>query len=138
SRHEEAILLKIEAWANERGFTHDRDAAGNLCVRKPASPGHENAPGIVLQGHVDMVAEADADVEHDFTSDPIQTCIEDGWLKAQGTTLGADNGIGASAALAVLDDDTLEHGPLEVLLTISEEISLIGASRLAENWLRGR
>lgn len=138
SRHEEAILTKIETWAGQRGFAHERDPAGNLCIRKPASPGCEKAPGIVLQGHVDMVSETDAGVEHDFTTDPIETCIEDGWLKAQGTTLGADNGIGASAALAILDDDTLEHGPLEVLLTISEEISLIGASHLAANWLHGQ
>lgn len=138
SWHEEAILVKIEAWADERGFEHERDAASNLRIRKPASSGHENAPGLVLQGHVDMVAEADADMAHDFKTDAIQTFVEDGWLKARGTTLGADNGIGASACLAILDEHDLEHGPIEVLMTVTEEVSLVGAGNLAPNWLDGR
>ncbi|RJS91612.1 beta-Ala-His dipeptidase [Salinisphaera sp. Q1T1-3] len=138
SWHEDAILARIEAWADDRGLTHTRDAAGNLRIVKPASAGHESAPGIVLQGHVDMVAEADAAVSHDFTQDPIDTFVENGWLKARGTTLGADNGIGAAAALAILDEEQLVHGPLEVLLTVAEEVSLVGARELAPNWLDGR
>ncbi|WP_423821966.1 aminoacyl-histidine dipeptidase [Salinisphaera sp. SPP-AMP-43] len=138
SWHEDAILAKIEAWADQRGLTHERDEANNLLIRKPASPGCENAPGVVLQGHVDMVAEADAGVDHDFQKDPIETFTEDGWLKAHGTTLGADNGIGAAAALAILDETDLKHGPIEVLLTIAEEVSLVGAANLAPNWLSGQ
>src|SRR5699024_1566760 len=138
SWHEEAILRKIEAWADDRGFAHERDDASNLRIRKPASPGHENAPGLVLQGHVDMVAEADAGVNHDFVTDPIATFVDDGWLKARGTTLGADNGIGACACLAILDEDDLEHGPIEVLMTVAEEVSLVGAGQLAADWLQGK
>lgn len=137
SWHEQALAEKIEAWADDRGLAHERDAAGNLLIRKPATPGAETAPGIVLQGHLDMVAETEAGIEHDFHADPIQTTIENGWLTARGTTLGADNGIGAAAALAVLEDDQLTHGPLEALLTVAEEVSLVGASRLAESWLQG-
>lgn len=138
SWHENAILSKIEAWADARGLTHERDAANNLRIRKPASSGHETAPGIVLQGHVDMVAEADTGVAHDFKTDPIETVVDNGWLTARGTTLGADNGIGAAAALAILDEDDLEHGPIEVLLTVAEEVSLVGAAHLAPDWLDGR
>lgn len=143
SWQEDAILEKIEAWADAQGFAHERDAASNLRIRKPATPGKENAPGVVMQGHVDMVAEADADVSHNFETDAIDTYVENGWLKARGTTLGADNGVGACAALAILEDSNreegdLEHGPLEVLLTVSEEVSLVGASNLAPNWLDGK
>ncbi|WP_037334439.1 aminoacyl-histidine dipeptidase [Salinisphaera hydrothermalis] len=138
SWHEDAILSKIEAWADERGFAHERDEANNLRIVKPATAGHENAPGVVMQGHVDMVAESDAGVDHDFETDPIVTFVEDGWLKARGTTLGADNGIGAAAGLAILDETDLEHGPLEVLLTVAEEVSLVGAAHLAPNWVNGR
>ncbi|HET7315252.1 aminoacyl-histidine dipeptidase [Salinisphaera sp.] len=138
SWHEHAILSKIKAWADERGFAHERDQAGNLRIVKPATSGHENAPGVVLQAHVDMVAEADTGVDHDFEKDPIETFVEEGWLKARGTTLGADNGIGAAAGLAALEDDTLEHGPLELLLTVAEEVSLVGAANLAPRWLDGR
>lgn len=138
SWHEEALTRKIEAWADARGFEHSRDEANNLLIRKPASAGHENAPGVVLQGHLDMVAETEAGVAHDFEQDAIETLIEDGWLKARGTTLGADNGIGAAAALAILDDDSLTHGPLEALMTVQEEVSLVGAANLARDWLDGR
>lgn len=137
SWHENAVLTKIEAWADDRGLAHERDETGNLRICKPATPGREDAPGVVLQGHVDMVAESNADIEHDFEVDPIDTFVEDGWLKARGTTLGADNGIGAAACLAILDEDELEHGPLELLLTIAEEVSLVGATHLAPNWLQG-
>jgi dipeptidase D len=138
SYHEEAILAAIADWATHQGLNHERDSANNLLLRKPASPGYENAPGVVLQGHVDMVAEADSGVGHDFAKDPIKTEIKDGWLTAQGTTLGADNGIGAAAALAILEDQELTHGPLEALLTVSEEVSLVGAAGLAPDWLTGR
>ncbi|XKE45878.1 aminoacyl-histidine dipeptidase [Halomonas organivorans] len=138
SGHEAALVARLEAWADEQGLAHDRDAAGNLRIRKPASKGHEAAPGVVLQGHLDMVAQANADHPHDFTRDPIETYLEDGWLHARHTTLGADNGLGVAAALAVLEDDSLTHGPLEALFTLEEESSMGGALNLAENWLDGR
>ncbi len=137
SGHEAELAALIERWAEARGLAHERDAAGNLLLRKPATPGCESAPGVILQGHLDMVAQANADHPHDFTADPIETYIADGWLHARDTTLGADNGMGVAAALAVLEDDTLRHGPLEALFTIEEETSMRGALDLAENWLEG-
>ena len=136
SGSEYAVIEGIAAWATARGLETVKDAVGNLLVRKPASAGHEQAPGIVVQGHVDMVAQAV--VPHDFQRDPIVTEVRDGWLHAKGTTLGADNGIGVAAALAVLEDDTLVHGPLEALFTIGEEVSMEGALALDPNWLKGR
>ncbi|MDW5378352.1 aminoacyl-histidine dipeptidase [Halomonas sp. HP20-15] len=137
SGHEAQLARIIVDWASARGMSHDFDAAGNLLIRKPASPGREKAPGIVLQGHLDMVAQANADRPHDFTSDPIETYVADGWLHARDTTLGADNGMGVAAALAILEDDALEHGPLEALFTVEEESSMGGALNLAEGWLAG-
>ncbi len=135
---EAALVARLEAWAEARGLAHDRDAFGNLCIRKPATPGHEAAPGVIFQGHLDMVAQANADHPHDFTRDPIETRVEDGWLRARHTTLGADNGLGVAAALAILEDDALEHGPLEALFTLEEETGMGGALDLAEGWLEGR
>ncbi|SEN12546.1 aminoacyl-histidine dipeptidase [Halomonas caseinilytica] len=137
SGHEAALVAHLEAWADGLGLPHDRDAFGNLRIRKPASPGHEKAPGVILQGHLDMVAQANADHPHDFTRDPIATHVVDGWLHARNTTLGADNGMGVAAALAILEDDTLVHGPLEALFTLEEESSMGGALNLAEDWLEG-
>lgn len=136
SGSEAAVINGIAQWASARGLTTLQDDVGNLLVRKPATPGHEQAPGIVLQGHVDMVAQAA--VPHDFQRDPIQTEVREGWLHAKGTTLGADNGIGVAAALAVLEDDTLVHGPIEALFTIGEEVSMEGALALSTDWLNGR
>lgn len=136
SGSEAAVIDGIAQWASARGFATRQDEVGNLLVSKPATPGHEQAPGIVLQGHVDMVAQAS--VPHDFQRDPIQTEVRDGWLHAKGTTLGADNGIGVAAALAVLEDDTLVHGPIEALFTIGEEVSMEGALALSTDWLNGR
>ncbi|MBZ0332408.1 aminoacyl-histidine dipeptidase [Halomonas sp. ANAO-440] len=138
SGHEAALVAVLEAWADARGLDHDRDAFGNLRIRKPATPSHEAAPGIILQGHLDMVAQANADHPHDFTQDPIETYVDEGWLHARHTTLGADNGLGVAAALAVLEDDALRHGPLEALFTLEEESSMGGALNLAEGWLDGR
>ncbi|MBD3895527.1 aminoacyl-histidine dipeptidase [Halomonas sp. ML-15] len=138
SGHEAALVAILEAWAEARGLAHDRDAYGNLRLRKAASPGCEAAPGVILQGHLDMVAQANADHPHDFTRDPLDTYVEDGWLRARGTTLGADNGLGVAAALAILGDDSLVHGPLEALFTLEEETSMGGALNLAEGWLEGQ
>ncbi|PCF95120.1 aminoacyl-histidine dipeptidase [Vreelandella nigrificans] len=137
SGHEAALVATLEAWADAQGLTHDRDAFGNLRLCKPASPGCEQAPGVVLQGHLDMVAQANTGHDHDFTRDPISTYVKEGWLHADGTTLGADNGLGVAAILAVLEDPELTHGPLEALFTLEEETSMGGALNLAENWLEG-
>ncbi|MGM0704131.1 MAG: aminoacyl-histidine dipeptidase [Pseudomonadota bacterium] len=137
SGHEAELVAKLEAWAESRGLAHDRDTFGNLRLRKPASPGCEGAPGVILQAHLDMVAQANADRLHDFTRDPIQTRVDDGWLRANQTTLGADNGIGVAAALALLEDERLVHGPLEALFTLEEESGMGGALNLAEGWLEG-
>lgn len=136
SGQEEAVMQNIIAWANGKGFETSRDQVGNLLVRKPATQGYENVPVVTLQSHVDMVTQADGD--YDFTKEPIHTEVREGWLWAKGTTLGADNGIGAAGALAILEDDKLTHGPLEALFTVSEETSMGGASELAPDWLKGR
>jgi dipeptidase D len=114
-----------------------RDKVGNVIVAKPASPGHENAPGTILQGHLDMVCEKNSDVVHDFTKDAIVPQIKGEWVYATGTTLGSDNGIGCAAALAVMEDASLVHGPLEFLFTVDEETGLTGANRLQKGFLRG-
>ena len=139
SFHEEAVQQYVLDEAKRLGLPAERDAAGNIRVRKPASPGHENAPGVILQSHLDMVPQKNADKVHDFEKDPITTKVrEDGWLTADGTTLGADNGIGAATALAVLADETLEHPPLEALFTSTEETGMVGAQGLQPNWLNGK
>lgn len=137
SGQEAALVAILEAWADAQGLAHDRDSFGNLRICKPASPGCEYAPGVILQGHLDMVAQANAGSAHDFSRDPISTYVADGWLHAEGTTLGADNGMGVAAILAVLEDAALTHGPLEALFTLEEETSMGGALNLAENWLKG-
>ena len=114
------------------------DAAGNLIVRKPASAGREAAPGVVLQSHLDMVCQANADTPHDFTRDPIVPVLRDGWVVADGTTLGADNGIGVALILAALEDQDLVHGPLEALFTVDEECGMGGARGLDPHVLQGR
>ncbi|UYG03453.1 aminoacyl-histidine dipeptidase [Halomonas sp. LR3S48] len=138
SGHEAQLVAILEGWAERHGLAHDRDGFGNLRIRKPATPGKEGAPGVILQGHLDMVAQANADHPHDFTRDPIETYVDNGWLRARHTTLGADNGLGVAAALALLEDEALVHGPLEALFTLEEETSMGGALQLAENWLEGR
>ncbi|MGR2739907.1 aminoacyl-histidine dipeptidase [Billgrantia sp. Q4P2] len=137
SGHEAELVAILERWAERHGLAHDRDDFGNLRIRKPATPGKEGAPGVILQGHLDMVAQANTDHPHDFTRDPIETHVDDGWLRARHTTLGADNGLGVAAALAILEDEELVHGPLEALFTLEEESSMGGALQLAENWLEG-
>ncbi|WP_288843617.1 aminoacyl-histidine dipeptidase [uncultured Deefgea sp.] len=138
SHHEAALRAQIQAWAAQLGLSHELDAVGNLLIRKPATPGMENRLGVVLQGHLDMVALKNEAVVHDFLRDPIKTYIADGWMHAEGTTLGADNGIGVAAALAVLESQDLAHGPLEVLLTIDEESGMSGAKGLQPNCLQGQ
>ncbi len=130
STREEAMRRYVIGLAERRSLRHRQDAVGNLVVEKPASPGRQGAPAVVLQAHLDMVTEKDAGVAHDFERDPIVPRREDGWVHATGTTLGADNGIGVAALLAVMLADDLEHGPLEFLFTIDEETGLTGVVQL--------
>lgn len=138
SKQEAALRAHLQAWAQARGLENEVDDAGNLILRKPASPGREGRPGVVLQGHLDMVCQQNAGTGHDFERDPIRPVLKDGWLVAEHTTLGADNGIGVALALAALEVPDLVHPPLEVLLTIDEEAGMGGARRLQPDTLRGR
>ena len=138
SKHEGQILAWLKSWAKEHQIECEQDETGNLVLRKPATKGMENRTPIILQGHVDMVPQANSDVQHDFTKDPIIPVIgEDGWLRAKGTTLGADNGIGAAAALALLLEKNIEHGAIEVFLTVDEETGMTGAFGLKKGFLKG-
>lgn len=137
SCHEEQIRQYLLDFAKKHNVEAKTDACGNVVMTKPATKGCENAPTIILQGHMDMVCEKNSDVKHDFMKDPIETYIDGDWVKARGTTLGADNGIGVAAALAVMIDDTLTHGPVEALFTINEEIGLEGAQNLGKDMIKG-
>lgn len=137
SGHEAALRQWIADWAQTQGLIVVQDAIGNLIIRKSATAGMENRKGVILQAHMDMVPQANAGVEHDFTKDPIQPYIDGDWVRARGTTLGADNGIGLAACLAVLADNKVQHGPLEVLITVDEESGMTGAFGLAPNLLQG-
>ena len=138
SKGEARLRGYLQDWAEARGLAATIDAAGNLIVRKPASSGYEATPGVVLQAHLDMVCQSNADTPHDFTRDPIVPILRDGWLLAEGTTLGADNGVGVALILAVLEDSTLVHGPIEALFTVDEESGMGGARGLDPDALRGR
>ena len=127
----------LVGWADRHGIPCRVDAVGNVMMSKPATPGHENAPAIILQGHQDMVAEKRGDKVHDFLTDPITTIVDGDWVKADGTTLGADNGMGCAAAMAVLLDDSLVHGPIQALFTVDEEQGLTGANGLQPGFVTG-
>ncbi|MGM0621995.1 MAG: aminoacyl-histidine dipeptidase [Bacteroidota bacterium] len=137
SNHEE----KIQDWAvnfgKSLGLETSIDDSGNVIIRKPATPGMEDRKGVILQGHLDMVPQKNNEKTHDFENDPIKAFVEDDWVTANGTTLGADNGIGVSSALAVLASDKVKHGPLEVLLTATEETGMDGANGLKAGVLNG-
>ena len=138
SKGEGALRDHLQAWAGARGLDTRVDKAGNLIIRKPASTGREHSPATVLQAHLDMVCQKNSDSPHDFSRDPILPVLKDGWLVAEGTTLGADNGIGAALILAVLEDATLVHGPVEALFTVDEEAGMGGARGLEPGLLRAR
>lgn len=138
SKHEEKISELMSSWAQEHGFEVLKDAAGSMTISVPATPGHEDAPTIVLQGHLDMVCEKNADVEHDFMNEGIHVEVDGDWVRATGTTLGADNGIGVAAAMAVAEDENAVHGPLEILCTVDEETGLTGAKQLDPEIVGGR
>ena len=137
SKHEERVAAHVVAWGR-RAVSCRRDAVGNIVVKVPATHGHEAAPTIVLQGHLDMVPEKNSDVQFDFLADPIQVRIVGEYVYATGTTLGADNGIGVASAMAVAEDPEGVHGPLELLFTIDEETGLTGAMGIDPALLQGR
>ncbi|PSW24042.1 cytosol nonspecific dipeptidase [Photobacterium swingsii] len=137
SKHEEQLAQHIIQFAQGEGLEVRRDDVGNVFIKKPATAGMEDRKGVVLQAHIDMVPQKNEDTDHDFLQDPIQPFIDGKWVTAKGTTLGADNGMGMAACLAVLASKDVEHGPLEVLLTIDEEAGMTGAFGLKEGWLEG-
>ena len=122
------------------GLETMQDEIGNVLIRKPASPGMENHPGVILQGHMDMVPQKNSDKQFDFEKDPIEAYVEDngGWVTADGTTLGADNGIGVATAMAILADKDAVHPPLEAFFTVDEETGMYGAFDLKGGWLQGK
>jgi dipeptidase D len=138
SKHEERAAEHVVSWAKSRGLAVKRDGAGNVLVKVPATKGHENAPVIVLQGHLDMVPEKNSDVVFDFLKDAIQVRVVGDYVYATGTTLGSDNGVGVSSALAIAEDQSAVHGPLELLFTIDEETGLTGAMELDTKLLTGK
>lgn len=138
SHHEGRVADFLCQYAENLGLEYDRDEENCVVIRKPATPGHENAEPVVLLNHMDMVAVGDGSREFDPLNDGIEAYIEDGWMKARGTSLGADNGMGLSMALAVLADDSLVHGPLEVLTTTNEEDGMSGAAGMATDLVKGR
>jgi dipeptidase D len=144
SKKEEQVRAHLRNWANQHRLTFREDAVGNILILVPATPGHEHAPTVVLQGHVDMVCEKNTGTEHDFDRDPIQLVLDrDGpsgpaVVRAAGTTLGADNGIGVALALAAATAPDVVHGPLEVLCTVDEEAGMTGARALTPEFVQGR
>ena len=138
SKREGKIIEWLKAFAVKHNLEHTVDEAGNIIMRKPATPGYEDKPGVILQAHMDMVCEKNNDTVHDFDNDPIHTYIDGDFIKAQGTTLGADNGIGMALMLAAITSDTLKHPALECLFTVDEETGLTGAFRLQDGCLQGK
>lgn len=137
SKKEERIIQYLLDFAKAHNLEADKDAVGNVIIRKPATKGMENKKTVILQSHTDMVCEKNNDTTHDFDSDPIKTRIEGEWVKATGTTLGGDDGIGIAASLAVLAADNLQHGPLECFFTADEETGMTGAFGLLPGFLKG-
>ena len=136
SKHEEQISKWLQDFAAEHQIECIADEAMNVIMRVPATPGYENHEGVILQAHMDMVAEKDGNVQHDFMRDPIETYVDGEWLKAKGTTLGADDGIGIAMALAAITDQELEHPAIECLFTVDEETGLTGAMKLQDGMLK--
>ena len=138
SRKEAKVAQYVISVAKKNNLQYATDDFGNVIIRKPATPGKENLIPVVMQGHLDMVAEKNTDVKHDFDKDPIQPYIDGDWVKAKGTTLGGDNGVGVAAALAIMDSTNLEHGPIEALFTLDEETGLFGAQALKPGFVNGK
>ena len=137
SKKEGKMIEFLESFAKQYKIAIKKDAVGNILMSKPATPGKENLPTVVLQSHMDMVCEKNNGTAHDFDHDPIETIVDGNWLRANGTTLGADNGIGVAAELAILASDDIEHGPIECLFTVDEETGLTGARALEKGFMTG-
>ena len=137
SKKEGKIIAYLQEFGKRHNLDTRTDAAGNVLICKPATPGYENKPTVILQSHMDMVCEKNNDTVHDFDKDPIQAYIDGEWVKARGTTLGADNGIGVATELAILASDDLKHPRLECLFTVDEETGLTGASAIDPGLLKG-
>ncbi len=138
SYHEEKVIHFLKEFADDLGLENEVDKTGNIIIRKSAAPGREKAATLVLQAHVDMVPQKNNRKKHDFTTDPITPVIDGDWVRADETTLGADNGMGVAAAMAVLASNDIAHGPVEVLLTVNEEAGMDGAFGLKPDALKGR
>jgi len=138
SKHEERITAFMVEFGKKLGLETTADKLGNVLIRKPATPGYEDRKILVLQAHLDMVPQKNSDKQHDFLTDPIDAYIDGDWVRARGTTLGADNGMGVAAAMGVLASKTLKHGPIEALFTIDEETGMTGAENLAPDFVKGR
>ena len=138
SKHEERISKWLQDFAASHNIECVADEAMNVIMRVPATPGYENHEGVILQAHMDMVCEKNGDVQHDFMTDPIQTYVDGEWLKAKGTTLGADDGIGIAMALAAITDPNLPHPAIECLFTVDEETGLTGAMKLQDSMLQSK
>ena len=138
SGKKEEVSAFLAAYGKSLGLETIVDTIGNVIIRKPASPGYENHPGVILQGHMDMVPQKNNDTVFDFEKDPIEAYVDGEWVTAQGTTLGADNGIGVAAAMAILADKSVVHPPLEVLVTVDEETGMYGAFALEGGMLQGK
>jgi dipeptidase D len=137
SGHLEKIQAFLLDWAKERNIEAFKDNAGNIIMRKPATPGYEKLKMVTFEGHMDMVPQKAADSTHNFETDPIETYIDGDWVKAKGTTLGSDDGMGVATAMAVFEDNTLEHGPLEAIFTVDEETCMYGVNHLEPGTLKG-
>jgi dipeptidase D len=138
SSKEEKMMAFLSAYGKKLGLETLQDETGNILIRKPATPGYENLETTVIQSHMDMVCEKVAGLDFDFEKDPIQTVVEDGWMHAKGTTLGADDGIGVAMEMALLADDSIAHGPIECLFTRAEETSLGGAQGIKPGFMTGK
>jgi len=138
SKKEGKMIQYLESFAAQNHLDIKKDAVGNILITKPASPGYEHLPVVILQSHIDMVCEKNSDVVHNFETDPIKTVVDGEWLRAKGTTLGADNGIGVATQLAVLASRDIAHGPLECLFTVDEETGLTGANALETGFMTGK
>ena len=138
SGNEAAVQAMFKQWARDRDLVCNEDQVGNLLIRIPASKGKEKAKPVLIQGHVDMVCEKNSDTKHDFEADPIKLLVQGDWVTADGTTLGADNGIGVAMGLALAEDASVKHGPIEVLLTIDEERGLTGAAGVKAGYFKSK
>ena len=137
SKHEEKVIEYLLKWGEDHGVEVHKDETGNIIFRAPATPGYENRRGVILQGHMDMVPQKTSDSTHNFLTDPIKAYVDGDWVTADRTTLGADNGMGVAMGLAVCEDKSVVHGPVEVLVTYDEETGMTGATALKPGVLKG-